>query len=72
MKPRLRSEDRSDRWYRTVYEAHATDLLAYFFRRVTDDDAHDLLAEVFLIAWRRRAIAPDEPDLRPWLFKAKR
>lgn len=27
---------------------------------------------MFLIAWRRRAIAPDEPDLRPWLFKVAR
>ena len=72
MEPRHRPPDRGDRWYRTVYDAHATPLLAYFFRRVSQDNAHDLVAEVFLIAWRRRAIAPDEPDLRPWLFKVAR
>jgi RNA polymerase sigma-70 factor (ECF subfamily) len=72
MVPRHRTADRGDRWYRSVYDAHATHLLAYFLRRVAEDHAHDLVAEVFLIAWRRRAIAPDEPDLRPWLFKVAR
>jgi RNA polymerase sigma-70 factor (ECF subfamily) len=69
MEPRHRTAGGGDRWYRTVYEAHATPLLDYFLRRVAEDHAHDLVAEVFLIVWRRRAIAPDEPDLRPWLFK---
>jgi RNA polymerase sigma-70 factor (ECF subfamily) len=72
MEPRHGTAGRGDRWYRTVYDAHATLLLAYFLRRVSQDHAHDLVAEVFLIAWRRRAIAPDEPDLRPWLFKVAR
>jgi RNA polymerase sigma-70 factor (ECF subfamily) len=69
MGARRRTADRGDRWYRTVYDAHATPLLDYFLRRVSQDHAHDLVAEVFLIVWRRREIAPDEPDLRPWLFK---
>ena len=72
MEPRQRTAELGDRWYRSVYDAHATHLLAYFLRRVAVDHAHDLVAEVFLIAWRRRAIAPDEPDLRPWLFKVAR
>jgi RNA polymerase sigma factor (sigma-70 family) len=72
MGPRHRTADRGDRWYRSVYDAHATHLLAYFLRRVSQDHAHELVAEVFLIAWRRRAVAPDEPDLRPWLFKVAR
>jgi RNA polymerase sigma factor (sigma-70 family) len=72
MEPRHGTAGRGDRWYRTVYDAHATPLLDYFLRRVSQDHAHDLVAEVFLIAWRRRAIAPDEPDLRSWLFKVAR
>jgi RNA polymerase sigma-70 factor (ECF subfamily) len=72
MEPRHGTAGSGDRWYRTVYDAHATPLLDYFLRRVSQDYAHDLVAEVFLIAWRRRAIAPDEPDLRPWLFKVAR
>jgi hypothetical protein len=58
MEPRHRTADTGDRWYRTVYDAHATPLLAYFLRRVSQNQAHDLVAEVFLIAWRRRAVAP--------------
>jgi RNA polymerase sigma factor (sigma-70 family) len=69
MEPRHRTAGGGDRWYRTVYDAHATPLLDYFLRRVSQDHAHDLVAEVFLIVWRRREIAPDEPYLRPWLFK---
>ena len=72
MEPRRRTADRGDRWYRTVYDAYAVALLDYFLRRVRQDHAHDLVAEVFLVAWRRRAIAPDEPDVRPWLFKVAR
>ena len=72
MEPRHGTAGRGDRWYRTVYDAHATPLLDYFLRRVSQDHAYDLVAEVFLIAWRRRAIAPDEPELRPWLFRVAR
>lgn len=62
----------AEQWYRTVYEAHATLLLSYFLRRTAADPAHDLVAEVFLVAWRRRQTAPDGPELRPWLFKVAR
>jgi RNA polymerase sigma-70 factor (ECF subfamily) len=72
MEPRQRTSDEGRSWYRSVYDAHATQLLAYFLRRVAEDHAHDLVAEVFLTAWRRRESAPDEPDLRPWLFKVAR
>ena len=69
---RHRASDEGDRWYRSVYDAYATQLLAYFLRRVSEDHANDLVAEVFMVAWRRRAVAPGEPDLRPWLFKVAR
>jgi RNA polymerase sigma-70 factor (ECF subfamily) len=72
MERRYRSVDEGDRWYRSVYDAHATQLLVYFLRRGAGDHAHDLVAEVFLTAWRRRASAPSEPELRPWLFKVAR
>ena len=59
-------------WYESVYEAYATQLLAYFLRRTDSDHAHDLMADVFLVAWRRRRTAPDKPHLRAWLFKVAR
>lgn len=31
-----------------------------------------MLAETYLIAWRRIAAMPDEPDARPWLFTVAR
>jgi len=55
---------------RSVLDATASDLLAYFERRArVRDDAADLLAETMLHAWRRVASMPDEPERRRmWLF----
>jgi RNA polymerase sigma factor (sigma-70 family) len=72
MAPRPRTSDEADQWHRAAYDAHARQVLAYFLRRVATDHADDLAAEVFLTAWRRRATAPGEPDLGPWLFKVAR
>lgn len=52
---------------------HGPALLAYFARRVTPvEDAADLMSEVMLVAWRRRADLPAAPDDRPWLFGVAR
>jgi hypothetical protein len=45
---------RGEHWYRQVHDEYATMLLAYFLRRVDGHQAHDLVAAVFLVAWRRR------------------
>jgi RNA polymerase sigma-70 factor (ECF subfamily) len=47
-------------------------LLDYLTRRAASDDAADLLAEVFLIAWRRRADLPPGEERRLWLFGVAR
>lgn len=53
--------------------ANAPDLLAYFERRVTRDDAADLLAEVMLTVWRRADQLPADPvRARMWLFVTAR
>ena len=41
-----------------LYEAHAGAVLAYARRRIGPDGAEDVLAETFLVAWRRRARRP--------------
>lgn len=52
---------------------HRKPLLAYFLRRVDDPcDAADLLAEVFLVVWRRLDDVPSGPDGRPWLYGVAR
>ena len=44
-------------------------LLAYLQRRVGSDDAPDLLGETMVVAWRRVADLPDDPErARMWLF----
>ncbi|MDA0159456.1 RNA polymerase sigma factor [Solirubrobacter ginsenosidimutans] len=53
-----------------LYEAHAGAVLAYARRRCGTDEAEDVLAETFLIAWRRRDEVP--PDALPWLYAVAR
>ena len=56
-----------------AWAAHSAGILAYAARRtVSAEDAADVLAETFLVAWRRLGDLPDEPDTRPWLFGVAR
>ena len=55
-----------DQRFVALYEAHAGAVLAYARRRCGADDAEDVLAETFLIAWRRRDDVP--ADALPWLY----
>lgn len=49
-------------------QEHSVDLLRYLQRR-TPEEAHDLLGETILVAWRRRRNIPAaEHELRPWLY----
>lgn len=49
--------------------AASSDLLSYLQRRVGTDDAPDLLGETMVVAWRRVAELPIEPErARMWLF----
>lgn len=48
-------------------------LLAYALRRVDDPgDAAEIVAETFLVAWRRIDSVPAGDDARPWLFGVAR
>jgi len=65
--------DRAAARFRAAYEAHAADVLAYAARRVAQPvDAHDVLADTMLVAWRRRAELPPDDEIRPWLFGVAR
>ncbi|MCC5580686.1 sigma-70 family RNA polymerase sigma factor [Microtetraspora sp. AC03309] len=55
--------------YRTSHDA----VLAYLLRRTENGhDAADVLAETFLVAWRRLDDVPDGDRARPWLFGVAR
>ena len=46
--------------FRALYRRHYRSVLAYILRRCRDDaDAHDALAETFVVAWRRFERIPD-------------
>jgi RNA polymerase sigma-70 factor, ECF subfamily len=55
---------------RLLYETHAERVLAYALRRTSRDDAPEVVAEVFLVAWRRLGDVPD--DAVPWLLGVAR
>lgn len=64
------ADNRFDRLYRSAGSA----VLGYALRRCPSrDDALDVTGETFLVAWRRRADLPADPeDARAWLFDVAR
>lgn len=55
-----------------LYRAFAPEILGYLLRRGARDDAQDLLAETFLVAWRRRDDLPSAGQQRAWLYGTAR
>lgn len=53
-----------------LYEAHYASVLAFARRRVGRDLADEVIAETFLVAWRRLDVIPAEP--LPWLYGVAR
>jgi RNA polymerase sigma-70 factor (ECF subfamily) len=58
--------------FAALFQDTRAPLLAYLSRRASADDAPDLLAEVYLVAWRRRADLPAGNERRLWLFGVAR
>jgi RNA polymerase sigma-70 factor (ECF subfamily) len=57
-------------YFETLYAGHAGAVKAYAMRRAARARADDVVAEVFLIAWRRLEDVPPEP--RAWLLGVAR
>lgn len=67
--PVTAAEDRFER----LYEAELVALVGYVARRVDrPSDAADVVAEVFVTAWRRLADVPDGDEARLWLYGVAR
>jgi RNA polymerase sigma-70 factor (ECF subfamily) len=59
--------------FRHVYAEHFDRVLGYALRRVgRPEDAADVVAETFLVAWRRLRDVPHEPATRLWLYGVAR
>jgi RNA polymerase sigma factor (sigma-70 family) len=56
--------------FEDLYDEHAETVLRYALRRTDADAAGDVLADTFLVAWRRLERVPSEP--RPWLLAVAR
>jgi RNA polymerase sigma factor (sigma-70 family) len=56
--------------FRRLYEEHGDAVLRYARRRTSPETAEDVLAETFVVAWRRLDRVPAEP--RGWLLAVAR
>ena len=65
------SRDRGRDWFTSLYHDTYRMLLAYARRRVDEQTADEVVAEVFLVAWRRRDEVPEDFE-RAWLFGVAR
>lgn len=58
--------------FRDLYDEHFNAVLGYALRRASADDAADVAAETFTVAWRRLGDVPEPPATRPWLYGVAR
>jgi len=59
--------------FEQVFATHRDAVLGYLRRRTdSGHDAADLLADTFLVAWRRLDDVPLAPQTRPWLYGVAR
>lgn len=57
--------------FRQIFTEHGQTVFGYAARRVGPDRADDVVADTFLVAWRRRADVPDD-RIRAWLLTTAR
>ena len=61
------------RRFEALYAQYHAQVLGYALRRIDGpDEAADVLAETFLVAWRRLEIVPDGERSRLWLYGVAR
>src|SRR5213082_2616144 len=60
----------ADSRFDEIYERHREDVTLYVRRRVAADSVEDLVAETFLVCWRKLDEVPRDP--LPWLYAVAR
>lgn len=58
--------------FRRLYGAHHLEIHAYLRRRTDTETALDVLAETFLVVWRRINVVPAGDDALPWIYGVAR
>jgi RNA polymerase sigma factor (sigma-70 family) len=65
--------DAAEAQFARLYADHSRDVLAYALPRTAGpEDAADVVAETFLVAWRRAREVPDGAEARLWLLGVAR
>lgn len=65
--------ERAEASFEALYAAHGRDVLAYAVRRAPNaQDAADVVADTFLVAWRRLGEVPPAGEARLWLYGVAR
>lgn len=64
--------DQTKTEFERVYSLHLRDITAYVARRIPKEEVDDVVAKVFVVAWRRFGDVPAEPEDRLWLFGVAR
>lgn len=69
-----KSKTEHERQFRLLYERNYQPITAYVRRRVRGADGSDadIVAEVFVVAWRRFLEMPEQPKELPWLYGVAR
>ena len=68
----MSSPDAHEANFRRLYHSHYSQIAAYARRRVDPHDADDVVAETFLIAWRRLEDIPSGDLELAWLYSVAR
>jgi RNA polymerase sigma factor (sigma-70 family) len=69
----MRSSLELEERFNALYHTHRAAVLRYASRRSDPDTARDVVAETFLVAWRKHSAIPDDPDqVAPWLYGVAR
>ena len=68
----MTTPDSTSTEFDAFYKRHLPSISTYVRRRVPGEDAEDVVAQVFLVAWRRFTQIPSPPEDRLWLFGVAR
>ena len=58
----------NDMRFRTLYDSHYRDIYAYCRRRTDSSRVEDIVADIFLTAWRRIETVPEGHESLLWLY----